>query len=102
MLYSINESCLELPSRISVFLSLFQEIYCNLGLTLSSGNLDSDGYLDLLVGSPYAPSGGEQRGFVVAFHSGSLSDLIPSITESDADWRHNGEQVRAQRSSFSF
>ena len=34
------------------------EVYCNFGLTLTSGHLDSDEYMDLLVGSPYAPSGG--------------------------------------------
>ena len=69
------------------------EVYCNFGLTLTSGHLDSDEYMDLLVGSPYAPSGGEQRGIVTTFLARPFTDEIPNMTESDADWIHDGEQV---------
>ena len=36
--------------------------YCNLGTTLASADMTSDGWDDLILGSPYAPGGGEQRG----------------------------------------
>ncbi|NXV26776.1 PHLD phospholipase, partial [Rissa tridactyla] len=43
--------------------------YCNLGWSLLAADVDGDGNADLVVGSPYAPGGGQQRGFVVAFYS---------------------------------
>ncbi|NXJ82663.1 PHLD phospholipase, partial [Trogon melanurus] len=43
--------------------------YCNLGWSLLAADLDEDGNADLVVGSPYAPGGGQQRGFVVVFYS---------------------------------
>ncbi|GAB0183915.1 phosphatidylinositol-glycan-specific phospholipase D [Grus japonensis] len=46
-----------------------QYSYCNLGWSLLAADVDGDGSADLVVGSPYAPGGGQQRGFVVAFYS---------------------------------
>ncbi|XP_072780294.1 phosphatidylinositol-glycan-specific phospholipase D isoform X6 [Taeniopygia guttata] len=46
-----------------------QYSYCNLGWSLLAADVDGNGNADLVVGSPYAPGGGKQRGFVVAFHS---------------------------------
>ncbi|NWR71967.1 PHLD phospholipase, partial [Centropus unirufus] len=46
-----------------------QYSYCNLGWSLLAADIDGDGNADLVVGSPYAPGGGQQRGFVVAFYS---------------------------------
>ncbi|NXW69414.1 PHLD phospholipase, partial [Hirundo rustica] len=46
-----------------------QYSYCNLGWTLLAADVDGNGNADLVVGSPYAPGGGKQRGFVVAFYS---------------------------------
>ncbi|KFW02090.1 Phosphatidylinositol-glycan-specific phospholipase D, partial [Eurypyga helias] len=46
-----------------------QYSYCNLGWSLLAADVDRNGKTDLVVGSPYAPGGGQQRGFVVAFYS---------------------------------
>ncbi|XP_053827035.1 phosphatidylinositol-glycan-specific phospholipase D isoform X2 [Vidua macroura] len=46
-----------------------QYSYCNLGWSLLAADVDGNGNADLVVGSPYAPGGGKQRGFVVAFYS---------------------------------
>lgn len=46
-----------------------QYSYCNLGWSLLAADVDGDENADLVVGSPYAPGGGQQRGFVVAFYS---------------------------------
>lgn len=45
--------------------------YCNLGWTLSAVDMNGDGEPDLVMGSPFAPGGGKQRGFVAAFYSSS-------------------------------
>ncbi|EDO26775.1 predicted protein, partial [Nematostella vectensis] len=41
--------------------------YYNLGTKLLGADIDSDGYRDLIIGSPYAPAGGPQRGSVTVF-----------------------------------
>ncbi|NXD11968.1 PHLD phospholipase, partial [Nothocercus nigrocapillus] len=46
-----------------------QYSYCNLGWSLLAADVDGDGKADLVIGSPYAPGDGQQRGFVVAFYS---------------------------------
>lgn len=43
--------------------------YCNFGWTLHSADMNEDKKLDLVVGSPYAPGGGKQRGLVAAFYA---------------------------------
>ena len=43
-----------------------QQVYCNLGWSLDGADLNSDGYEDLMIGAPFAPGNGEQRGFVGA------------------------------------
>jgi len=46
-----------------------QYSYCNLGWALLAADIDGDQNADLVVGSPYAPGNGQQRGFVAAFYS---------------------------------
>ena len=66
--------------------------YYNLGVTLAAADLDSDGYKDLLIGSPYAPEGGPQRGSVAAFLSSTPRTFGSEITVDKADWLLAGEQ----------
>ncbi|CAL1540071.1 unnamed protein product [Lymnaea stagnalis] len=42
------------------------DVYCTLGTTLRSEDINSDNYSDLLISSPFAPGGGVQRGMVTA------------------------------------
>lgn len=48
-----------------------QDVYCNLGWTLLAADVSGDSEPDLLIGSPFAPGGGKQKGMVAAFYSGS-------------------------------
>ncbi|XP_026555300.1 phosphatidylinositol-glycan-specific phospholipase D isoform X2 [Pseudonaja textilis] len=68
-----------------------QEIYCNLGWSLLTADVDRDGDNDLVLGSPYAPSGGKQRGFVASFYSSSYRNRQRLLFVADADWMVKGE-----------
>ncbi|XP_039181376.1 phosphatidylinositol-glycan-specific phospholipase D isoform X2 [Crotalus tigris] len=68
-----------------------QEIYCNLGWSLLTADVDRNGNNDLLLGSPYAPAGGIQRGFVTSFYSSSYRNGQSLLFVSDADWMVKGE-----------
>lgn len=48
----------------------FQDTYCNLGWTLLAADVNGDSEPDLVIGSPFAPGGGKQKGIVAAFYSG--------------------------------
>ncbi|XP_048364048.1 phosphatidylinositol-glycan-specific phospholipase D isoform X1 [Sphaerodactylus townsendi] len=69
-----------------------QEIYCNLGWSLLVADIDEDGNNDLLVGSPYAPGGGKQRGFVVGFYSFFNRSSQGVLSVLDADWMAKGDR----------
>jgi hypothetical protein len=48
-----------------------------LGWSLNGADVDGDGYDDVIIGAPFAPSGGEQRGFVgVLLSTPALSGVI--------------------------
>ncbi|XP_070603471.1 phosphatidylinositol-glycan-specific phospholipase D isoform X2 [Erythrolamprus reginae] len=68
-----------------------QEIYCNLGWSLLTADIDRNGDNDLVLSSPYAPAGGIQRGFVISFYSSSNRSRQSLLSASDADWVVKGE-----------
>ncbi|RMC16245.1 hypothetical protein DUI87_08460 [Hirundo rustica rustica] len=69
-----------------------QYSYCNLGWTLLAADVDGNGNADLVVGSPYAPGGGKQRGFVVAFYSHFNRSDQGLLSVQDANWMVEGEE----------
>ncbi|KAM6104616.1 phosphatidylinositol-glycan-specific phospholipase D [Theristicus caerulescens] len=69
-----------------------QYSYCNLGWSLLAADVDGDGNADLVVGSPYAPGGGQQRGFVVAFYSYFNRSDQGLLSVEDANWMVKGEE----------
>uniref|UniRef100_A0A8C6JEQ2 Phosphatidylinositol-glycan-specific phospholipase D n=1 Tax=Melopsittacus undulatus TaxID=13146 RepID=A0A8C6JEQ2_MELUD len=69
-----------------------QYSYCNLGWSLLAADVDGDGNADLVVGSPYAPGGGQQRGFVVAFYSYFNRSEQALLSAHDANWMVKGEE----------
>ncbi|XP_040288817.1 phosphatidylinositol-glycan-specific phospholipase D [Bufo bufo] len=66
--------------------------YCNFGWTLYSADVNRDKKLDLIVGSPYAPGGGKQRGLVAAFYASHRRSTQGSLYMEEADWSMSGEQ----------
>lgn len=65
--------------------------YCNFGWTLHSADMNRDKQLDLVVGSPYAPGGGKQRGLVAAFYASPRRSQTGSLYVEEADWSISGE-----------
>ncbi|XP_068951052.1 phosphatidylinositol-glycan-specific phospholipase D [Petaurus breviceps papuanus] len=70
---------------------LCQDTYCNLGWTLLAADMNEDGAPDLVVGSPYAPSGGKQRGIVAAFYSDPIQNVKDQLNVEEANWMVKGE-----------
>lgn len=68
-----------------------EEDYTNLGFALASGDIDGDGYNDLLVGAPFARAEGVQRGLVALFLSSEDLRDTSRKTLQDADWLAFGE-----------
>ncbi|XP_066435047.1 phosphatidylinositol-glycan-specific phospholipase D [Eleutherodactylus coqui] len=66
--------------------------YCNFGWILHSADVNEDKMLDLVVGSPYAPGGGKQRGLVVVFYASHRRSTTGSLYVEEADWSISGEQ----------
>ncbi|XP_021244243.1 phosphatidylinositol-glycan-specific phospholipase D [Numida meleagris] len=69
-----------------------QYSYCNLGWSLLAADIDGDQNGDLVVGSPYAPGSGQQRGFVAAFYSYFNRTNQGLLSVEDANWMVNGEE----------
>lgn len=69
-----------------------QEINTNLGWELTSGDVNGDGYDDLVIGSPFAKGGGaHQQGQVSMILSNPLFDPESYSTVEDLDVLINGE-----------
>lgn len=64
--------------------------HTNMGISLDHGDIDGDGYDDLLIGSPFARAGGVQRGRVAVFYSDDANEP-GTLSLQDADWIANGE-----------
>ncbi|XP_053570772.1 phosphatidylinositol-glycan-specific phospholipase D [Bombina bombina] len=65
--------------------------YCNLGWSLLAADINGDNRKDLVIGSPYAPGGGKQRGLVAAFYSNRKRNRRGSLLAEEADWSIVGE-----------
>uniref|UniRef100_A0A8C5N0I5 Phosphatidylinositol-glycan-specific phospholipase D n=1 Tax=Leptobrachium leishanense TaxID=445787 RepID=A0A8C5N0I5_9ANUR len=65
--------------------------YCNLGWTLLTADMNGDGKDDLVIGSPYAPGGGKQRGVVSAFYSHRHRSRRGRLSIEESDWSARGE-----------
>lgn len=46
-----------------------------MGWTLAANDVSGDDVSDLIIGAPFAPSGGEQRGFAAAIFSATRTGL---------------------------
>ncbi|XP_078541840.1 phosphatidylinositol-glycan-specific phospholipase D [Lissotriton helveticus] len=80
-----------LPAQPNITINCW-ETYCNLGWTLLSADVNGDGLKDLVIGSPYAPGGGEQRGLVAAFYSSTNRNKKGRLSLQQADWMVSGEK----------
>ncbi|XP_072267711.1 phosphatidylinositol-glycan-specific phospholipase D isoform X2 [Pyxicephalus adspersus] len=68
-----------------------KETYCNLGWTLLAADVNKDRKDDLVIGSPYAPGGGKQRGLVAAFTSSHNRSKKDVLFVEEAEWIMTGE-----------
>ncbi|KAM4026807.1 phosphatidylinositol-glycan-specific phospholipase D [Anomaloglossus baeobatrachus] len=78
------------PSHPNVTIKC-QFSYCNFGWTLLSADVNRNKMPDLVVGSPYAPGGGKQRGVVAAFYARHRKSTKGSLSVEEADWSISGE-----------
>ncbi|KAM8966945.1 phosphatidylinositol-glycan-specific phospholipase D [Pelodytes ibericus] len=65
--------------------------YCNLGWTILAADVNGDKKNDLVIGSPYAPGGGKQRGVVAAFYSQQRRNGRAMLSMEEAEWSIVGE-----------
>lgn len=67
--------------------------YSNLGTRLLGADINMDGINDLIIGSKYAPMGGEQQGSVITFFSRKTDNKIQQkYFSGQADLLLKGEQ----------
>ncbi|KAL4235881.1 Glycosylphosphatidylinositol specific phospholipase D1 [Mactra antiquata] len=69
--------------------------YCNLGYSMTSGDIDGDGNPDLIIGTPFAPNGGEQRGFVAGLFASKLNTGYQYMDVGELKWGISGDQSDA-------
>ncbi|KAM9739263.1 phosphatidylinositol-glycan-specific phospholipase D isoform 2-T3 [Dama dama] len=69
-----------------------QDTYCNLGWTLLAADVNGDSEPDLVIGSPFAPGGGKQKGIVAAFYSASSYSDREKLNVEAANWLVRGEE----------
>ncbi|XP_045407845.1 phosphatidylinositol-glycan-specific phospholipase D [Lemur catta] len=69
-----------------------QAVYCNLGWTLLAADVNGDSEPDLVIGSPFAPGGGKQKGIVAAFYSDPGRSDKEKLNVGAADWTVSGEE----------
>nr|XP_015090111.1 phosphatidylinositol-glycan-specific phospholipase D isoform X1 [Vicugna pacos] len=69
-----------------------QDTYCNLGWTLLAADVNGDREPDLVIGSPFAPGGGKQKGIVAAFYSGPSHSDKENLNVEAANWMVRGEE----------
>ncbi|KAL8584655.1 hypothetical protein ACOMHN_002384 [Nucella lapillus] len=70
-----------------------QELYCNLGRSLADGDVNSDGFPDLLIGSPFAGGKGDQRGLLTAVVSSKeFRERFVHLSVASLSWRLSGQQ----------
>ncbi|XP_012890676.1 PREDICTED: phosphatidylinositol-glycan-specific phospholipase D [Dipodomys ordii] len=80
-----------LPSSPNITISC-QDVYCNLGWTLLAADMNGDSEPDLVIGSPFAPGGGKQKGIVAAFYSSPSQSDKETLSVAEADWLVRGEE----------
>ncbi|KAM5202547.1 phosphatidylinositol-glycan-specific phospholipase D isoform 4-T4 [Hipposideros larvatus] len=68
-----------------------QDTYCNLGWTLLAADVNGDSEPDLVIGSPFAPGGGKQKGIVAAFYSDPGRSDKEKLNVEAANWMVRGE-----------
>ncbi|XFF90336.1 hypothetical protein AB1E18_016555 [Capra hircus] len=81
----------QLSSSPNVTISC-QDTYCNLGWTLLAADVNADSEPDLVIGAPFAPGGGKQKGIVAAFYSGSSYSDQEKLNVEAANWMVRGEE----------
>ncbi|XP_004693375.1 PREDICTED: phosphatidylinositol-glycan-specific phospholipase D isoform X2 [Condylura cristata] len=69
-----------------------QDVYCNLGWTLLAADMNGDSKPDLVIGSPFAPGGGKQKGIVAAFYSDPSWSDKEQLNVEAANWTVRGEE----------
>ncbi|KAM9234217.1 phosphatidylinositol-glycan-specific phospholipase D isoform 2-T2 [Dugong dugon] len=69
-----------------------QDTYCNLGWTLLATDVNGDSEPDLVIGSPFAPGGGKQKGIVATFYSGPSQNDKEKLSVEAADWLVRGKE----------
>ena len=79
-------------SKPSIIIICENYKYCNLGWSLTTGDVNGDQLEDLIIGSPYASTCGAQCGFVGVLFS--KSKVYPSVIPvKNLDWSINGNMV---------